>query len=57
MSAALRELYLLPETEGREQGEEDFYRIFLKHTPPGLEDELRDLYRRLHGGPYADAEK
>ena len=56
-SAALRELYLMSETEGREQGEEDFYRIFLKHTPPGLEDEFRDLYRRLHGGPYADAEK
>ena len=32
-SAALRELYLM----SGEQGEEDFYRIFLKHTPPGLE--------------------
>ena len=53
MSAALRELYLM----SGEQGEEDFYRIFLKHTPPGLEDEFRDLYRRLHGGPYADAEE
>ena len=52
-SAALRELYLM----SGEQGEEDFYRIFLKHTPLGLEDEFRDLYRRLHGGPYADAEK
>ena len=52
-SAALRELYLM----SGEQGEEDFYRVFLRHTPPGLEDEFRDLYRRLHGGPYADAEK
>ena len=50
-SAALRELYLM----SGEQGEEDFYRIFLKHTPPGLEDEFRDLYRRLHGGPYAES--
>ena len=40
-----------------EQGEEDFYRVFLKHTPPGLEDEFRDLYRRLHGGPAADGER
>ncbi len=52
-SAALRELYLM----SGEQGEEDFYLIFLKHTPLGLEDEFRDLYSRLHGGPYADAEK
>ena len=53
MSAALRELYLM----SGEQGEEDFYRIFLKHTPLGLEDEFRDLYRWLHGGPYADGER
>ena len=53
MSAALRELYLM----SGEQGEEDFYRIFLKHTPAGLEDEFRDLYRWLQGGPYADAEE
>ena len=52
-SAALRELYLM----SGEQGEEDFYRVFLKHTPPGLEDEFRDLYRRLHGGPAADGER
>ena len=57
MSAALRELYLLSEMERRDQSEEDFYRIFLKHTPLGLEDEFRDLYRRLHGGPYADGER
>ena len=52
-SAALRELYLM----SGEQGEKDFYRVFLKHTPLGLEDEFRDLYRRLHGGPYADRER
>ena len=52
-SATLRELYLM----SGEQSEEDFYRVFLKHTPPELKDEFRDLYRRLHGGPAADAEK
>ena len=55
MSASLRELYLM-RTEGGEPTEEDVYRIFLKHTPDGLEDEFRDLYKRLHGGPYADAD-
>ena len=52
-SAALRELYLM----SGEQGEEDFYGIFLKHTPAGLEDDFRVLYRRLHGGPAADGER
>ena len=33
--------------------EEEIYGTFLKHTPPGFEDEFRDLYRRLHGGPFA----
>ncbi len=56
MSAALRELYLQPELEGRDLTEEDFYRAFLKHTPPELGDEFRDLYKRLHGGPYADTD-
>ena len=53
MSASLRDLYLM-RTEGGEPTEADLYRIFLKHTPPALEDEFRDLYRRLHGGPYSD---
>ena len=58
MSAALRELYLSREAiEGRGQGEEELYQIFLKHTPPELRDEFRDLYRRLHGGPAADRER
>ena len=56
MSPALRELYLM-RTEGREPTEADVYQIFLKHTPAGLEDEFRDLYKRLHGGPYADTDK
>ena len=49
MSAALRELYLSGEEHG--QSEEEAYRVFLKHTPPGLKDEFRDLYRRLYGVP------
>ena len=58
MSAALRELYLMRQPEaGGEPTEEDVYRIFLKHTPAGLEDEFRDLYQRLHGGPYADIDR
>ena len=28
------------------------FQTFLKHTPPGREDAVRDLYRRIHGGPY-----
>ncbi len=55
MSGAVRELYLM-RTEGREPTEEDVYRIFLKHTPAGLEDEFRDIYKRLHAGPYADTD-
>ena len=54
MSAALSELYLQPELKGRDITEEDFYLTFLKHTPLELRDEFRDLYRRIHGGPYPD---
>ena len=53
-SAALRELYLQPELKGRDLTEEDFYRTFLKHTPPLLKDDFRNLYERLHGGSYPD---
>ena len=28
------------------------YQTFLKHTPPGREDAVLDVYRRLHGGPF-----
>ena len=57
MSAALKELYLQPDLKGRDLSEEDFYRTFLKHTPSELRDEFRDLYRRLHGGPYGDVQE
>ena len=53
-SAALKELYVQGRTEGQGASEEEVYRAFLKHTPPGLEAEFRALYRRLHGGTYDD---
>ena len=28
------------------------HQTFLKHTPPGREDAVRDVYQRIHGGPY-----
>ena len=63
MSSALRELYLsnreFSETSGSSgqyASEERIYSVFLNHTPPGLQEAYRDLYRRLHGGPYADPE-
>ena len=60
MSSALRELYLRSEHVSPYSAirptEEEVYRTILKHTPTGLEEEFRDLYRRLHGGPFIDAE-
>ena len=49
-SAALREIFLLAQSEGRRVNEEEVYQAFLKSTPPGLEAEFRALYRELHGG-------
>ena len=56
MSSALRELYLRSEHDDPRPTEEEVYRAFLTHTPSGLEEEFWDLYRRLHGGPFVDAE-
>ena len=56
VSAALRELYYRVDDQYADRADEELvYRVFLKHTPPALEGQFRDLYRRLHGGPYADA--
>ena len=60
LSSALRELYLTymdrstVDPNGPGATEEEIYRLFLKHTPPGLEEDFRDLYRRIHGGPFID---
>ena len=41
--------------EARERvREEEIYRILLKHTPADRQEELRKLYRTLHGGPFVE---
>ena len=55
----LRELYLVNEASTSGQtlstldvwGEADIYQVLLSNTPPEKQDQFRDLYRRLHGGP------
>ena len=54
VAAVLRELHLRS-ISGIPADEEEVYEIFLANTPSGLEDDFRDVYRRIHGGPYADA--
>ena len=54
MSAAMRELHLRTEEyEGWSISEEQIYDAFLEHAPSDRKEAFRDLYRRLHGGPYA----
>ena len=49
VSAALRELYLLFQSEGSASvTEEEIYQAFLRNTPLGLEDEFLALYRQFH---------
>ena len=66
MQAILKELYLVERVETKTEqalyvnfvrnlvrDEQSIYEIFLKHTPPELQEQFRDLHRRLHGGPYS----
>ena len=60
LSAALRELYLRYQGEPRPLTREEFahyeraiYQAFLRNTPPELRDAFHDVYREIHGGPYA----
>ena len=53
--SALRDLYILGRAENRPVNEEEIYRALLAHTPPGLEDDLQEIYDRIHGGPRADS--
>ena len=60
MLSVLRELYTPYNQESFVRGElerpptdEEVYLAFLKHAPPDRKEELRDLYRRLHGGAFA----
>ncbi len=62
--AALREIYasfgyrgLYVGSWSTEPDDEDFYRVFLKHSPPHLVDSVKDVFRRLHGGPFVESEK
>ena len=62
LSAAVRELHWLAthvRPDRNAQGistptDLQVFQIFLKHTPPGREDAVRDAYRRIHGGFTAD---
>ena len=36
--------------------DEKVYREFMRHTPPELVDDVKDVFRRLHGGPFVDTE-
>lgn len=60
--AAMRAFYLEFGYEGLYVSTEDspedeeVYQAFMEHAPPELADEVRDVFRRLHGGPFVDAE-
>ena len=53
MASALRELYT-PDESPTVADEEAVYQVLLRHTATDRKDRFRDLYTRLHGGPYAD---
>ena len=55
-SSALRELHLRSELNALPATEEDIYRAFLENTAPELKEGLRNMYRRLHGGPFTEAD-
>ena len=54
MGAAIRELYLLSTSEWRPVTEEEIYQTLLKHTPAHRQGRFRIMYRRWHGGSFAD---
>ena len=51
--SALRELLSKPRKSRLSLTEEEIYQVFLKHAPSDRKEEIRDLYRRLHGGAFA----
>ncbi|MCY4114852.1 MAG: hypothetical protein OXG33_13085 [Chloroflexi bacterium] len=62
LAAALREIHLtahhfrpFPHPVSY-PSELQLFQTFLKHTPPGREDAVLDVYRRLHGGPFIPPE-
>ena len=61
LSAALRDLYLRFQGEPRPVTEEEFlvfeeeiYEAFLRNTPPELVDAFHEVYKEIHGRPYAE---
>ena len=52
MSSALREHFLALDNN-RHDFEQAIYRAFLKHAPPDRKEDFQEIYRTLHGGPYA----
>ena len=64
MSAALKELHIpawgyFQTAEPREElstSEEETFDTFLRHAQPEREEEVRDVYRRLHGGVFTIAD-
>lgn len=57
--SALRTLYLEYGYEsllylGEEIDDETVYRAFMEHSPPNLRNEVRGVFRLLHGGPFVD---
>ena len=51
-SFGYRGLYLV--AWSTQPDDENFYRAFLKHSPPHLVEAVKDVFRRLHGGPFVD---
>ena len=60
LSAAFREVYVTgkffrPFPQRHSMGypsDLQLFQTFLKHTPPDRKDAVREVYRRIHGGPY-----
>ena len=54
VSAYLRGPYGLAVVNPERLTEADVYHVLLSNTPPEQQDQFRDLYHRLHGGPTPD---
>ena len=54
VSSYLRELYKTAVATPNWITEAEIYQVLLSNTPPERQDEFRDLYRDLHGGPVPD---
>ena len=50
-ASALRELY---ESRSPHPNEGGMYGIFLRNAPPDKQEDFKDMYRRIHGGPSVD---